>query len=152
MLNNLYFKFFILSNFKKLNKTILNYIKYDEDKFNEINDMFFNDLMILHNTKFKINLFFHKHSLQNMILLNFYFKGYLGYDDFQEYLFQFQNSSFKNRCIYFDEHVSYFFKLYNISFKDMIYMNKKIKYLNNHINVYIQNDKDIILNYFDLNK
>ena len=152
MLNNLYFKFFILSNFKKLNKTILNYINYDFNRFNEINDMFFNDLMILNNTKFKINLYFYKFPLHNRIVLNFYFNGYSEKDDFQNYIFQFQNSSFKNICIYFNSQVYDFFRTTNISFKDMIYMNKKIKYLNNHINVYIQNDKDIILDYFDLKK
>lgn len=152
MLNNLYFKFFILYNFRKLNETILNYIKYDEDKFNEINNMFFNDLMILHHTTFKINLSFHKHKTQNMILLYFYFQGYVKTDHFQEYVFQFQNSSLKNICIYFDSQVYDFFKSTNISFKDIVYMNKKIKYLNNHIKIYIQNDKDIILDYFDLKK
>lgn len=146
MLNKFIFKIFIVPNFKQLNDIVINYIDYDIVKFNELNNMFFcNNIIQLYNTKFVFNLLFLKN---NNIILNFYFCGYSEVDFFQDYICQLKSESNK-KTILFDSKVNYFFETSKISFKDILLLNKKIKYLSNYIETYIENDKDIILNYFD---
>lgn len=149
MLNKFIFKYLIKKQFKKLFFNLSKYIISNECQYEKLYNRFFNKPQILNLSKYQFLLRFDLIDVKTdkILKLILSIRSNQFNSNFNENIFVCQYYIIRNKHYFDDKSIDMFFE--DIHFKKLLLLNKHLYNFNDNIQNYINEDKKMILDYFD---